>query len=1162
MLTKEKLEALLLPPTMTTAQREAVLCEKGPILVSASAGSGKTFVLTTRVVYQLANPEAPLDPSRLLVVTFTRAAAKEMRSRITTLFQRLVAEFPTDRFLLRQRSLLPQAKIMTIDSFCAGLLREEFQRAKISPEFRMASEQELALLQKEVLEELLEEEALKQGDTFEELCDYFSLRGDEMLQSLLLKLYEVSRTHPFPKSYLKELLLPYRSAKDWNKTPWFEPLLQYLQSEATKMSGLVDQAINKAQTDSALYEKWKSYLEKYRSIVTTFQNLLSKNWEEIVLFGETVTFPVAPRYSKKDTYSRELADQIKKNCLMPVQKNFRTLQEQYLWSSERALSCLSEQRPIVEQLVALTEQFTQKMQDKMNQKNLLGFADLILKVMELLFDETTKESTPFGRELSERFDAIFVDEFQDINETQNQLFTLLAGEQEKKLFLVGDVKQSIYRFRYANPNIFLEWRKRCQAEDRPGTLITLSENFRSRSEVTGTVNDLFSRIMTESFGGIPYRDSEQLLSAGSFPVTEGCQTELHYLPSSEGVEGEAEYVAYQIAKMLREKFPVTENGKQRPCQPGDFAILLRSGKEYATLYLEALRKKGVCARTDGTNGYFQAREVVLMISLLQVINNPTLDLPMASILLSPLFSFTPDDLMKLRQLCRGGSLFDCLSASEDSKSIAFLKVLQEFRRDAALLTTSKLIQKIYDETLFYSLFGACESSDRKLANLRLMLSYADEYERGQDGGGLAGFLRFLKYVQEAGKDFEAANPAQGKEAAVHILTIHKSKGLEFPVVFLARCGKEMMFRELQGNAIFSSRYGITFKHAYPKELTQFLTVPYLLAQQFERRQMLEEEMRILYVAMTRAEEKLILTAVSDVEKKGEWLPSSTESLSFRQNLLDARSYADWLTSVFVHHPQATTLRTRIGATVNSEAFSAPLITRFFEKEEEPEEGITTFEKPNLEKLEELREALSFVYPRLIFSKLPAKLAVTELTRMEEKKASSLALPNFTQQLTPAERGTANHTFLQFADFSKAEVSLEEEIARMVENDYLTTVQAKVLDREGLTAFFESSLYRRMKKADFLWREFRFLYELPAEELQEGLESGDMILIQGIADCVIKEGDQLAILDYKTDHASSAELRERYRTQLEFYRRAISQTLGRPVKELLLYSLSLRDVITI
>ena len=423
-------------------------------------------------------------------------------------------------------------------------------------------------------------------------------------------------------------------------------------------------------------------------------------------------------------------------------------------------------------------------------------------------------------------------------------------------------------------------------------------------------------------------------------------------------------------------------------------------------------------------------------------------------------------------------------------------------------------------------------------------------------------MRFLEAAKETGKDFESANPTLGKESAVHILTIHKSKGLEFPIVFLSRCGNLMQFRELQGTALFSSEYGIALKHAYPKEFTQFSTIPYVLSQWSERRQMLEEELRILYVAMTRAREKLILTVASDPEKQSGSIPCTNDSGAFLHTLSGARSYADWLTAVFIRHTQAVDLRKQVGVQLQTEFFSAPLSVRFEDIKEKPEPKSAFEAKPDEEQLIKLKEALSFVYPFKALSKLPVKLSVTELIGIEEGRSSALTIPNFSDELTAAQKGTINHAFLQFADFSAAESNLEEEIARMVTKEYLTAQEAKALDREGIVAFFKSPLYQRMKQATFLAREFSFLYEMPVMDLQNDLSSSETVLIQGIADCVMQEGDYLVIIDYKTDRVSSEELRWRYRAQLECYRKAISKTLELPVKELLLYSLFLQDTVSL
>lgn len=1150
---KKEILSVLLPHGATPEQLEAILCKDGPILVSASAGSGKTFVLATRAVYMLANPENPLDPRRVLIVTFTRAAAKEMRSRITSLFDRLISEFPTDRFLTRQRSLLMQAKITTIDSYCASLLREEFQKAGISPNFRMASEQELSLVYDEVLEELLEEEAFKEGDRFQEFCDYFSLKGDEELKSILLRIYEDSRARPFPIKYIKDLTAPYQKKERFSDTLWAKPLLNIVKEETKRLKRLLDMATAEARADFELFEKWKGFLEEYKIIIDSFSGRLDDDWDGILKFSDNIAFPSAPRRLKADVYSVELADKIKKRYLTPIRDGFCDIKEKYLWKEEEALLLLEEQRLIVQKLAELTEKFYFKVKEKTEQKNILSFSDLVLKTIELLFDENTEKRTPLGEEISNSFDAVFVDEFQDVNDTQDLLFSLLSAKDEKNLFLVGDVKQSIYRFRKANPDIFLRRRRLCEKADSDGKLFSLSENFRSRPEVTGTVNSLFCQIMTESFGGLSYLDSEMLYSSGTFCETDDTESELIFLSGGE-IE-EAEYIADRIDKALKEGFLISDGTKKRPCRPGDFAILLRSGKEHASVFLEALRRKGVNGRTEGTSGYFQAREVILILSLLQIIDNPTLDIPMVTVLLSPLFFFTPDEMVTLRRLSPEGSFYNCLSISKEDKAKDFINELHSLRQDAAVLSVSKLIQKIYDETLFYSLFGADESSDRKLANLRLLLSYAGEYERSKTGG-LTGFLRFLESAKEAGKDFESANPSHSDGEAVSIITIHKSKGLEFPVVFLARCSAPMRFRELQGTAVFSNQYGIALKHAYPKKLTQFPTIPYFVSQFYEKREGLQEELRILYVAMTRAKEKLIMTVLGD-KKTQDDLDVFQDSRNYLE-AAEAKCYADWFEIGFNSGEKDLKELERVEKGRKVFAYPKTIFPKLEEESEAEEKAPKA--KPDDEKLIKLKENLSFEYPYKALCKIPAKLAATELTRMEEERSVKLTIPNFSDRLTPAQKGTANHAFLQFADFSAAEKDLENEIARMTVKDYITKKEADVLDREGLCAFFKSSVYARIKKADEVFREFSFLYELPAAELEPDIDSTETVLIQGIADCVINESDRLTIIDYKTDRASSNELKKRYRPQLELYRRAVSKALGKPVEKLLIYSLFLRETI--
>ena len=1177
-LTQQQLDELLLPSYITPEQRAAITSDGGTLLLSASAGSGKTFVLSSRVVYKLAHREKETRADRLLVVTFTRAAAKEMRTRITAKLDELVARFPDDAKLQRQKLLLSRAKITTIDSFCADLVRDNFDRLGLSPDFRIADETELAQIQDEALDELFEDYDAQEDEEFAALSDSFSLKDDSRLKGIVLGIYRRIRSNPFPLEWLQESFRLYREADELDTTPWGLELRAQANRAIAYCAELYRRGFAFTEQNPVVYDTLRPYHEAaLEKLAALLEELDGCGWDEARGVLKAFKFPRKP-VKKPEGFDKALSEEEDEKFLKPARSAVNGILKELLPCSEEEFwEDIRLQQPVLRKLCEVVERYSERMDANKREKNILDFPDLGIFAIRLLLEhrEGQLHRTLVGEAVSQGIDEILVDEFQDVNQMQDMLFEAVSKD-ETNLFLVGDIKQSIYRFRQASPEIFLQKRAH-YADFSTGSYparLTLAENFRSRPEVTGCVNYLFRQLMSEQLGELDYGEGEQLRAAASYLPHPDAQAELHLVDtaaddSDEGrVAIEANYIGRKILSMLREGYPVTgEDGELRPCTLSDFAILLRSKKDKAEVYAEQLMQLGLDVWTENTSGYFRSREVSLMLNLLRVIDNPLQDIPLLSVLLSPMYGFTADELAALRVLDRRAPLYLCVTSSDSEHCREFVESLGKLREAAAVTSVEKLIQKIYDETLFYALFGAMESSEQKLANLRLLLSYAAGYERGS-GRGLSGFLRYIDTAEEANRDFECANIFTEHSSAVRIMTMHKSKGLEFPICFVANCAGRFNQRDLSSVYCLSNTHGFAMKLTVPELLKQYPTIPYLAAQLENKRALLSEEMRVLYVAMTRAREKLILTIAADdpqqLVQKAAVQIGEGETLPFYP-LYNARSYADWLLMGLLRHPDAGDLRGEADCGLSpyeppSGDARCPLkvVLGGQESGEQELEQAQPALEADQETLAALRQNLGYRYPHTALSEIPAKLSVTQIAE-HSRPASLTRRPQFERErgLTPAERGTATHQFIQFADFARAADDLEAEISRLRENGFIDPQQAASVDRKGLGALFHSDLAQRIRAARRVYRELDFFYDLDAAEVFPEQETeGEKILVQGIADCVLDEGESLVIIDYKTDHAAREQIAERYRGQLMLYKRAVEAMLGKPVSACILYAVSL------
>lgn len=1174
--------------TFTLHQQQAIEASGGSLLVSAAAGSGKTAVLTERVI-RLLTGENPIPADRLIVVTFTVAAADEMRGRIAGRLAELLEENPADEWLQTQQLLLSGAKICTIHSLCSGLIRDNLQKLGLSGELRIADETDLAVLQKQALDEVLEEHYSVRETSFLELVEFTCLKNDKPLVELIQTIYSFIRSFPFPLDYLEHTLGLYRDASDIDHNIWSDSIKGHIAAALSTCEAILKAGIAEMSGDPAVRDK---YLDAFRSDLTQ----ITRVKEQVLLghLGEAAA--EAGRFQKQSLAAvRKYPDPAFLEHLKGRRKKaadiFGNITKRYLCCSDSDFKeDISTLLPRITTLFSLVREVYIRIEEKKREEGVLDYADLEHYALRLLVEkgENGIRKTQTAVELSEQYDEVMIDECQDINEIQNLIFTLLSKE-ETNLFQVGDVKQSIYRFRKAEPGIFIEKQKTYSAFDPEAhhlhskETIRLETNFRSRKEVCSIVNFVFSRLMTEEMGEMAYGEEEYLVPGSQYPPLEAAAPELHIIDydrdeDDEKIVVEARYLADRIRRMVDEGYPVTENGKLRPCRYRDFAVLLRSCKDKALIYVEEMKKRGIPSFSESTEGYFDSYEIVVMRNLLRIIDNPLLDVPLLSVLLSPMFAFSADQIAQLRLIKKNVPLYrNVLSAAQNGDVFCsnFLSVLGDLRKKASALRVDRLIREIYECTDFLALAGVMEDGKRKDANLRLLLTYAEKYETN-GSGGLSGFLRYLDRVVESGKDLAAANTAAAHADCVRILSIHKSKGLEFPICIVADCSKKFNKTDLNSRCQLNSKLGFSMKISDPDTFRRYNNLPFEAIRLQSEKESISEEMRVLYVAMTRAREKLILLmTLPQAQNK---LSSCAESLSGDKGptpyeVFQASGYDGWLLPALFRHPGFSALRHRIGAgEVSSVDADFPLHC-FWEKapllEEEPERGSTFEAHPLTEILEQLDRRFSYQYPRKELTALPAKLTPTAIAKQSQGQKVHLNMrPAFLQKegLTPAQRGTILHCFMQFADFSAAESDLEKEIARLIQKGFLTQAEGDALNRTKIEAFLSSSLYGRMKCAQKLLREYKFLYFMRADEVNPDISNSfadTEILIQGIADCLLFEDDGITIIDYKTDVTNHPEeLAERYRDQLNVYREAISRAFSQPVQQCLLYSLHMEREIEI
>lgn len=1170
-------------PTWTTEQQQAIDLRDKSLLVAAAAGSGKTAVLVERIIQLISDEARPVDLDQLLVVTFTNAAAAEMKERIGAAIQKQLLAHPLSEHLYRQSLLLQKAQITTLHAFCLDLVRQNFFRLGLDPQLKIADETENQLILSEALDEVLEhyysdEEGLEE---FVQLVDRYGGREDEQLRSVLLQLYRMAQSMAQPEVWLRQVA-------QGAQVDWFACARTEVARQLRFVQRQLMRAVNLAGTDDGL-QGYLLHMEQEYNWSCELLQALEQGWDVLAAKLSAGGFSRLPA-TKKGTFDEEVKAQVTgyrdgaKKQLEKLRKDYfnRTRTEQ--------LADLAAQQPTRQLLVELALALLQVFQQKKAEKGLMDFHDMEHFCFQLLY-ETEEDGalrlTQLAQLLQGQYAEVMVDEYQDINDLQEAI--LQAVSRENNLFMVGDIKQSIYGFRMANPRLFADKYRQFPSDGQGACQrLDLNRNFRCRQSVVDGVNQVFSQLMTGQDGDLLYDEQAALVYGADYPAVQAGQPpipeQLQLLVLTDGAEqtdedGELEQplsameeegllLCQQMQQLMAEQALVYDKGlrQYRVVTWRDMVILLRAPKTAGTVYARILKEAGIPAAVDTGDGYFSAWEIQLVLAMLHIIDNPLQDLPLLAVLKAPCFQFSEEELAQLRLLQPRGYFYHCLQKAAEQEAVvdsslrqktaAFLTQLQQWRQLARQLDLSKLVWQLYKDTGFYEYVGALRDGLQRQANLRALHERARAYEK-TSMKGVFSFLRFLEQMQENQADLEPARILSDNENVVRIMSIHKSKGLEFPVVFIGGLGRRFQFRDIQQDFLLDKAYGLAFPVVDGQLEIKYPTVAQRVIGQKKRLELLQEEKRILYVAMTRARERLYLIgSCADPQKKQE--------IAVEQ----ARCYLDWLLPLQLTAPLWRVQYIPAGSvtlTGEKSELAPPLRQAVEQGKPLPTSG-------RWRGAIEAQLGWQYADPRFIAVK--AQSSVTELKQKLNPYGEEDALQfSFDSRpeaviakegLTSAERGTLLHLLLSRVDLD-ADINaayLQGLVARLEAGKFIATGAADGLNLQGILDFFQGPLGRRLLAADRdkRYRELPFIAALDSHMLEENLPAGEKnILVQGVIDCLWQEEDGgWVLVDYKSDRISKGQthlILERYGGQMRLYRYAVEQILQQPVKECYFYLVS-------
>lgn len=1187
----------------TPQQQKVIDLRNKNILVSAAAGSGKTAVLVERILGLILDEEHPVDIDRLLIVTFTNAAASEMRERIGSAIEKRLESVPENPHLLRQATLLHHAQITTIDSFCLFVIRNNFNEIGLDPGFRVADSGEVELLKQdiinEVFEELLEKEETKQE--FTELLEYLAYRGKEkVLEEIILKIYNFSQSFPWPEEWLKERYNDYLITGDLQETTWGKLWEEDLGRQLEEMQNRLQNAISVCMDAGGPY----MYVDALQSDLEQIELFRKKAGQERYELAQSLSY--ARLSAKKDSSVLPEKKESVKAIRDSVKKEMGSLTKKFFAFSEDTIrSQMAEIASIEKTLIDTVLLFKSRFEARKREKNILDFHDMEHLALEILIeryeDTKTKEKswkpTKTAIDYRSYFKEIMIDEYQDSNLVQEYLLQSISGEQEDRhnRFMVGDLKQSIYKFRLARPEIFLEkYHTYSEDDDAKQQRVDLHKNFRSRKEVIDSVNHVFYQIMGEQVGKIEYTEKEALYPGAVYEESvDGSDytTELLLLENIEedGKQAEASMVAGRIRQLVG-IFSVTdkETGKLRPAEYGDIVVLLRSNVGWDEEFYRVFMEQQIPACITSKTGYFSTKEVQILLSFLRTIDNPKQDIPLYGTMKSLFGRFSEEEIVCIKAMGQE-SLYENLKAVTEGnlgeKCACFLEKLNRYRDLVYVTPIHKLLRIYLKETGYLPYFAGLAGGRQRIANVKMLLEKAENYEK-TSYFGLFHFIRYMEQLQKY--DIEAAEAGNVDESqnVVRIMSIHKSKGLEFPICIVAGLGKKMNQQDVHASLVCDMDLGIGMEYRNPKMRVKNTDMRRNVLAEKMRMDNLGEELRILYVAMTRAKEKLIL---SGTVKNYEGSMSAFEEIKNQEEkklpygiLSHSTSFMDFILPVTLRSNDCikTIFWNPWEAKKRLEADAVYRQVSRLEMEERLKMSMTREE-------EQVKEILCrnfrFVYGHQNLQGLYAKTSVSELKMkaMEISDAASFQLfeepevipyiPAFIEEKGEAggtTRGNAYHRVMELLNFSDCQdvEQVFEQMQQLVSDKILDETYLKLVNRKKIKRFLQSDLAERMRKAaeeQKLYREQPFVLGIQADRLDKKFPPEEKVLIQGIVDVFFEENGEIVLVDYKTDAVKSGEeLRKRYQTQVEYYQEALEKLTGKKVKEKILYSFALNQCVEV
>ena len=1191
----------------TEEQKQAIYEKGSNILVAAAAGSGKTAVLVERIINKIINEHIDID--KLLVVTFTNAAASEMRERVLNAIYKKIDENPEDERLQRQISLLSKASICTIDSFCLDVVKNNFFEIDISQNFRIGDTTEIEILKQEVLEDLFEEKYEAEDNDFQKLINtYTSYRDDTQLKELILKIYTYIQSNPFPEKWLHEKVemfnLSENLEQDFAQTIWGKQLLKQVEE-------ILEDGIIKLEIEKDNLAKFNE-LSKYYAIINDdieqleMLKLNLDTWDKAYEIASNIKFKTWATDRKITLEAKDIAKMTRDGVKETLKK---VLDKILIFNSKEANEDINDMYVILSKLEKIIIQFSEKFEKRKKEKNIVDFSDIEHFALKILLDENSKPSE-IAKRYIEKFEEIAIDEYQDSNLVQEYILTSIS--RGNNIFMVGDVKQSIYKFRQARPDLFLDKYKKYKTKyyksDKDDLKIQLFKNFRSRREVLDFSNMIFSSIMTEELGELNYTIEEYLnLGANYEDTNEDLRTEIDILnvdeieeaqnednleedidegkEKIENIELEAKFVANRIKQLIENKFQIYDIKKQekRDITYKDIVILLRSTKESAPIFEKEILSLNMPVFSDTSSEYLESIEIETIMSLLKIIDNPLQEIPLIAVMRSVIGGFTDNELVQIRLSDKYDNFYNTmLKAKKDvdtslrNKIQIFLSKLEMWRKEQEYLSLDELIWKIYNDTGYFNYVGLMTNGELRQANLKMLFERAKQCE-SISFKGLFNFINYIEKVKTSSKDMESAKVIGENDDVIRIMSIHKSKGLEFPVVFLSGTGKQFNMQDLNNKILLHPEIGIGVKYIDYDMQIEYDT----LSKQAIRNQImletLSEEMRVLYVALTRAKEKLIITGYSTAKKQKE-----IDELKYKYSNLNYivlkkyKSYLDWIMLVHAYNYDEMNKLSTVQIYEKNE------ILKIYESKQTKDNNIAEqiLNKLGNAKLEpnekeKIRKILEYEYDNKFATTLKNKMSVTEIKELNkqtetsdefisEKRETLLSLPKFLQtdeetKITNAQKGTLIHLCMQKLDLSK-QIYTYNDVKQLVNElqakNIITSKEAEAININKILKFTKSKIWEEMIHAHVVQREKTFYINIPAKEVYNQ-DTDEKILVQGIIDLYyISKDNKLVLVDFKTDFVENQNehiLIDKYKIQLDLYKRALESATGRKVDRVYIYS---------